>query len=492
MDEELRAEEVQPASLRNFLIVLFKRKKIIITFFLTVVAVVTGGSFLMPAIYQSESKLMIEKEIDSEKALLFRMNLNQGYNNYDFINSEMEILNSYPIAQRVVQSFESDLLPEDYGSLTAQEQQKVYKKTISEFQKKIEIENPKNSTILIIRYENKDPQLAMDIVNYFIDCYIAYRSEISAESESYKFLQDQMEIADDKLSTLEQRQADFKEQKEVGSPEMQRTILLTRLTDYEKSLTAVQTKRIGKEAKLSVFNEQVAQKGQNINIPSTETSDSPSREKYIAKLKGELLDLEIRKEHLLQKYTPQYEEVVNLEKQISATKMKIESEIQQIIAMEETAIRALEAEERVLQSQVNKIKSELRNLAQKEFEFDKISRGISDEREIYSMLLKQREEARLSMAKLERGVKIKVISAAVVPTEPVKPKKRLNVALAVFLGLFGGLGLAFFIEYFDHSINTPEELERFAGVPALGSVREIAFYNIDDSASRHAIRIMKG
>lgn len=474
MDEnqEITLEQTQPASLRNVMTVLFKRKRIILTFFITVVVVVTAGSFLMPQIYQSESKLLVEKEFDSAKALLFRMNLSQGFNNYDFINSEIEILNSYPIAARVVEKFKSQLIDEETASLSDKEKIQKFEKTVIKFREKIEIENPKNSTILIISYENKDPELASEIVNNFVNTYITYRSEISSESDTYKFFEEQMNLADQKLRGLEQRQANFKEQKDVGSPETQRSILLTRMTDYEKSLTNVQTKRISKKAKLAVFQEKL-NNGGNINIPSIETSDSPSREKYIAKLKGDLLDMEIRKERLLQKFTPRYKEVVDLESQIKMTKLKIESEIQQIIEMEETAVRALRAEEQILRGQIEKIKNEIRNLAQTEYEYNQISRGIEDEREIYSMLLKQREEARLSLAKLKKGVKIRVISPAVEPTEPVKPKKILNIVLAIFLGLFGGLGLAFFIEYFDHTINTPDELERYVGIYALGSVPEI-------------------
>jgi len=418
---DINPEQTQPASLRNLLTVLFKRKGIIITFFITVVVVVTAGSFLMPKIYQAEAKLMVEKEIDSEKALLFRMNLNQGYGNYDFINSEIEILNSYPIAAQVVNKFKSELINEETSSLTDEDKNQLFEKTVTKFRKKIEIENPKNSTILTIRYENKDAKLSADIINDFINTYITYRSEISSESDTYKFFEEQMTLADQKLRDLEQRQADFKGQKEVGSPEMQRMILMTRMTDYEKSRTNVQTKRIGKQAKLAVFREQM-NKGGIINIPSTETSDSPSREKYIAKLKGDLLDMEIRKERLLQKFTPQYKEVTDLENQIVATKLKIESEIRQIIEMEETSVRALRAEERILSRQIEKIKDEIRNLAQNEFEYNQISRGIEGEQEIYSMLRKQREEARLSLAKLEKGVKINVISQAVEPMEPVKPK----------------------------------------------------------------------
>ena len=131
------------------------------------------------------------------------------------------------------------------------------------------------------------------MVNYFVNTYITYRSEISSESDTYKFFEEQMNLADQKLRGLEQRQANFKEQKEVGSPETQRTVLMNRMTEYEKSLTAVQTKRIGKEAKLAVFKKRL-NNGGTIIIPSTESSDSPSRVSYIAKLRGGLLDMEIQ------------------------------------------------------------------------------------------------------------------------------------------------------------------------------------------------------
>jgi len=465
-------EEQQPASLRSFLFVLFKRKKIILTFFFVVVGVVATGSFIMPEIYRAESKILVEKEVDSEKALLFRMNFPQGYEKYDFVNAEMEIMQSYPVISSIVQRFRLDTLGQTNQPRSEEDQENNFSRAIKTFQESIEVENPKNSNIIAISYESKDPRLAADVVNTFLANYIAYRSEISAESDSYKFLEEQMQIADNKLRSLEQDQANFKEKKELGSPEAQMAILLTRLTDYEKSITEVRTRRIGKEAKLAVIIEQLKE-GRDISIPSTESSDSPSREKYIAKLKGELLDMELRRGQLLQKFTPQYEEVVNLTNEIEATKAKIENEIQQIVKMEQTAVRALAAEERVLQNSIDKTKNELREFAQTEYEFSQISRGIDDNRDIYSMLLKQREEARLSLAKLERGVKIKVVSPAVVPREPVRPKKRLNIALALFLGITGGLGLAFFMEYFDHTINTPDDLEKYTGIPVLGSIREI-------------------
>jgi len=459
-------------SLKHFIQVLFKRKNIILTFFITVVLLVSITTFQLPPIYNSSGKLIVEREIDPEKAMLFRINFQQNMQNPDFINSEIEIIKSYVIASRVVDTMGLHLVDSPKEKLTAAEIKYKRDRAIRSFHSDLSVENITKSNIIEISYESKYPELAAKVVQAVIDIYTRYRSEISNESEAFRFFEEQMRIADQKINDLEERQANFKQQKGVISPEAQQSMLMGRMADYDQSLTVVRSKRIGKEAKLTTIKEQLARGGEII-IPGTETSDSPSRVEYINKLKSHLLDMEIQREKLLQKFTPQYEEIVYLTEQIASTKEKISTEIGQIVQLEETAIKALLAEERGLQNSIAEIENDIQELAQKEYEYSKLSRGINDNREIYSMLLKQREDARISLAKLEKGVKITVVSPPTIPFEPSKPKKALNIMLAIILGLFGGLGLAFMMDYFDHTVDTPEELERYAGIPVLGSIREI-------------------
>jgi len=68
---------------------------------------------------------------------------------------------------------------------------------------------------------------------------------------------------------------------------------------------------------------------------------------------------------------------------------------------------------------------------------------------------------------------ISIIAPAEVPTSPIKPKKRLNVLLAIVFGLFGGVGLAFFFEYLDDTVKGIEDVERLLRWPFLGNVPEI-------------------
>lgn len=459
-------------SLRRFVNILFKRQRIILAVWISLVATVTLGNFLLPHIYEAGSTVLVERTGNAETSMLFRLYLPRLEDAFDWVNSETEIIKSHPLAAHVVTALRLDELAQTEKPATAADSVRQLEKSIREFQQKLSVTSNRQSNVIVVSYEAKDPQLAATVVNKVIATYTQYRAELYNNSEAYEFFSSQMTATEEKLRELEQNQTAFKQEQGIVSVDEQRKILLARLADYESRLTTVRTRRIGKQSLLDVIKQQL-KRGKELSIPTTEASDSPSREKYIAKLRGDLLDMETQRERLLQKFTPEYEEVVNLKQQIIATKAQIRNEIQQIIGMEENSLRALNAEEKELQAAIDKIKEEMRAFAQKEYEFDQLSRGIDDKREVFSMLLKQREEARISLGKLEKGVKIKVISPAVPPLEPAKPRRKVNVALSLLLGLLSGVGLAFLVERLDHSVNNPMELEQALGLPDLGSIREI-------------------
>ena len=54
--------------------------------------------------------------------------------------------------------------------------------------------------------------------------------------------------------------------------------------------------------------------------------------------------------------------------------------------------------------------------------------------------------------------------------KPIKPRKALNLALGFILGILGGIGMAFFSEYLDHSLKTPQEVEEKVKLQLLASI----------------------
>ncbi len=87
------------------------------------------------------------------------------------------------------------------------------------------------------------------------------------------------------------------------------------------------------------------------------------------------------------------------------------------------------------------------------------------------MLLKQREEARISQSKKEMVVRVKVISPAVVPIDPVPTNKWLKLVMVLLFGIFAGISIAFFTDFFDHSFKNAEDVQRYLDLDTLASIR---------------------
>ncbi|HYA48335.1 MAG TPA: polysaccharide biosynthesis tyrosine autokinase, partial [Burkholderiales bacterium] len=57
---------------------------------------------------------------------------------------------------------------------------------------------------------------------------------------------------------------------------------------------------------------------------------------------------------------------------------------------------------------------------------------------------------------------------------PFTPNVRRNLMMALLLGLFGGLGLAFLVEYVDNTVKGPEDVEKLVGLPSLGIIPHLS------------------
>jgi len=68
---------------------------------------------------------------------------------------------------------------------------------------------------------------------------------------------------------------------------------------------------------------------------------------------------------------------------------------------------------------------------------------------------------------------VRVQDLAEMPKRPIRPRKTLNIALAIMLGSIGGSVLAFFREYMDITVKEPQDIAGLLQLPILGSVPSI-------------------
>jgi succinoglycan biosynthesis transport protein ExoP len=135
--------------------------------------------------------------------------------------------------------------------------------------------------------------------------------------------------------------------------------------------------------------------------------------------------------------------LVILEKLLSEATAKLQSAKAE--GSRETA--GLKAEQAALEAALRDAKANLSAIPEKEMDIARLERDRQTSEAVYTMLRSRFEEMQISEA-IQRS-EVYVIDAAVVPDEPIKPRKLLNTAIAGILGLFVAVGLAFVLEYTD-------------------------------------------
>lgn len=88
-------------------------------------------------------------------------------------------------------------------------------------------------------------------------------------------------------------------------------------------------------------------------------------------------------------------------------------------------------------------------------------------------------------------VRIKVLDKAEIPLSPINSKLRLNIAIAVMLGILIGLLLIFIIEYFDNTLRTTSDVEKHLGMPVIGIVPKLSKEKNIISSIKEKLRGMK-
>ena len=494
--------EISKTSLRDFLHVLFKRKIQILLFFGVTVCTVAIGTAITKPTYETTSQILIKvgRENIYVPTVPASGNLNPvfSFNREEQINSEIEILKSRFLAEKVIHSLGPATIYKDLknpkrgilGNLlgTQATGHSPVEKALLRLQKAFKVEGVKKSDVIDISFKHKDPHMAANVVNNLVHFYLDRHLDLHKSPQSYKFFQEQSRILKNKLAQAEERLKAVKRQHNVTSLDEEKSLLLRQEVDLHTALNQTLSQEAETENRIREIRQQLAATPKT--IPHGEETDHNPY--LISTLQARLVELELKEKELLSKYTEQNRLVRNVRDNIQMVREKLAMQetkrygksrsglnvtyqrLQQELFRNQAELRALKAKKHTQSGQLSGYKKKLEKFNRIEVELNGLKHEIDMDRQNYRLYLTKFEESRISNAMdTEKIANVSLIEPAHPPLKPVSPKALLNMVLAVFLGGFGGLGLAFLLEYLDDSLEKTDDVEDYLQLPVLASIPEI-------------------
>lgn len=405
--------------LRQILAVLKKWGKLIVIMSL-VLALCAGviSKLLIRPVYQAKSLVLITKAADKPQANLQNKSL------------EDVVATATRMPALTMNNYQSQIKSQDLMTRVAELIN--FNGGAGQLAGMISTSINKDANTIEITVQNADPQLASQIVNTLAAEYQKMINEKDRESmnRSISFLQEQMSITDKELQTVTKQLSEFYQQpRGVAVVEAEFKSLSDNLTAYESRLKDVQVEVDRLYAGVVTLEQELQA------TPRTVVTTISSGQLHYA-------DWE--------EANPLY---TSLAEQL--TKKRAE------LAEKQSEAGSLGAMIIPMKGQLDSLQAEM---VIKKTEQDKLDRELQRIKGTAETLAKKEIEIKISQSVDTGDASVMVLSEATIPTAPVKPNIKLNIAIVLVISLMLFTLLAFVKEYLDNTRENSEDMNRHPGL----------------------------
>lgn len=430
-------------------------------------AVLAAGLYLVvvPPTYESTALLRIKQSKGLGSSLLESMPMGNAMASQQLLNTYAEILKSRSVVVPVIEATEE---ADDEGK---------YPRYEDYIENRVGTKPYKDTEIMQVTVNAETAEGAQRANQLIVDGFLNRLTELvrGEHKATRAFIEERVISAKQELDAAESKLADFKKDNKVLSPDSQIKMAAEKLSMADKLKAENQVALEAAKARNSAVSQQM--RGNIASVAENETLAA-----YQTKLAG----LEAQRIHYLDKYTNKHPKVIAVNQEIAGLRQQLGAEIQKIAAMQAPSDNAVyqglladkfrsEAEIAVASSNLETVRQieasyakDVEALSDVEKEYLALMRDGQVAREIYVMLAKRLEEAKV--AEVSVSTEVQVVDSSTLPEKPVSPKKARTLLIALLLGLFSGSGFVIARELMNRTIKTAEDVEKYLGLPVLGRV----------------------
>lgn len=471
----------------------WRRKWSIITLVLVVTMVTILGVLAITPIYRAAATLLIEEK--TAKVVSIEQVYGLEGAGSEYLQTQFELLKSRALAERVVRQLNLTTHPEfdprqqpepliDVSGVLAKldfrkampftmpgdldgemdkTESDIFDAVTLEFMERISIEPQGKSQLVKVQVDMADPYTAALAANALTNGFIETQLEATMEMSltATNWMNSRLGELRTKLKSAEDRLQAFREKENLVDVDGVATI-----SAAELSLTGdrmIDARRQRAEAESQYRQVQSMRTG---GWERLATIPAVLGHPLIQQFKAEQAKAQAKVEELSKRYGPGHPSMAAARSDLSAASGSLRGQVEQIVAGIERNYQLALANESSLQASFNANKSQIQDISRKEFQLRELQREVDGNRALYDTFMTRLKET-AATSDLETA-NARVVDKAVVPNEPIKPKKSLIVAIAALLALFVGVGLTLLLDALSNTFKSTEEVEGRLNIPVFG------------------------
>lgn len=458
---EFQEKEVD---LREYWGVIRRRRWTIITVSLCLLLAAGLWVFTARPMFTAKGTLLIEKE---PNILTFEEIFQIESFRDDYYQTQYKLLQSRALALNVVDRLNlgekeefgagrrSGKSPEGDGSARRRE-------LVNAFLSRLEVKPLRMTRLVDISFKSHDPTLAADGVNTLFETFIdmSVEAKYEATEQATAFLSQEITNLRKGITGMEKEMQSYGVEKNIVALSDKETTILEKLGGLNRALTEAQIELSNKKANY-----------EEIKNASPDYLPEALNNPLIQRLREDYVKLSREFTKKQETFYPEYPEMQRLKTELESAKVLLQNETQNLIKGAYSEYQAALKKALSLEDAFNRQKKEAYTLNSNSIVYNSLKIEIQNKQNLLETLLRRQSETGVS-ARLKglRTANVRIVDRAEVPVSPSSPKKKQTLFLALFIGLLGGIGLAFLFEHLDNSIKSIEDVDKYAGLPTLGIV----------------------
>lgn len=333
---------------------------------------------------------------------------------------------------------------------------------LNRYMGRLDIRRIEDSDLVRVSIESFDPRTAANLANAHTHEYIRFIDErrFNSTSSAKKYLQGQIEKAETDLEASEKALTDFARQNNIVDVEDRGNVMQRQFEDLSRALTDKRQERI--MAEIAYMQ---AQEGDLESLPTVLDNQ------LIKTLRQQYAGMRAEYQEMSRIFKDTYPRMQQLMSGMNDIKSTLREESENLVLGLRKRYDQLTSQEQELAQQMEEQRTALLDLKERAISYNILKREWEANRELYTGLLDRQKD--FSVASGMEFDDASIVDKAVTPTSKHKPDNVKNVTVAGVFGAVGGMGIAFLLAFLDNTFKTREELEQTLGIPFMGIVPKL-------------------